>query len=593
MGCHAALIVLLALGAGPSGSNAPGRIVLLDFYADWCGPCREMMPVVDQLAARGYPIRKVNFDQQRDLANRLGVKAIPTFVMLVDGRVVDRQVGATSMGRLEQMFQRAAAAARASGTQLAGSTPSPSREAAPGDSGHARPTSGAATANSHHQTDTGGWRLVGIDRLRGALSKLRPRPASKTTPETATAPSAPSAQRGAASALAGLPSAATGPRPASSDTVRTTADTAASVAGLLAATVRIHITDPDGKSCGSGTIVHAQNGEALVVTCGHIFRDSRGRGEILVDLFGPSAAENLPARLIGYDLENDVGLLAVRVPGPVVTARVAPPGYRVSKGARVITVGCNNGRQPTALFSRVVSLDRFLGPPNIEVAGVPVEGRSGGGLFSEEGFLIGVCNAADPSEKQGLYAALPVVHGALDKANLAYVYSSPNPSGTLPAASLAGGIPEMPRQMPSPSGAAADPTKPLMLPEPGGPAPAGGLSSTIAAVQSAAGAPGGSLDDMEIVCVIRSRSNPEAASEIVVLNHVSPNFVRQLATELQQQIPTKWTSFDTPAVPLPGPGEAASPAGRAGLRAAPPAAERRVLLEYRAEPGWKSLSGRQ
>ena len=47
--------------------NDPGQTVLLDFYADWCHPCQLMMPTVEQLAAKGYPVRRMNVDQYRDL----------------------------------------------------------------------------------------------------------------------------------------------------------------------------------------------------------------------------------------------------------------------------------------------------------------------------------------------------------------------------------------------------------------------------------------------------------------------------------------------------------------------------------------------
>jgi len=72
-----------------------GQTVLYDFSAEWCGPCRAMAPKVDALAARGYPVRKVDIDQHPDLARRFRVGPIPCFVMVVDGREVDRQVGIT------------------------------------------------------------------------------------------------------------------------------------------------------------------------------------------------------------------------------------------------------------------------------------------------------------------------------------------------------------------------------------------------------------------------------------------------------------------------------------------------------------------
>ena len=93
-----AALVAMAITGG-----SPGQTVLLDFYADWCGPCRSMNPTVEQLAASGYPVRRVNVDQYHDLAQRFGVTRIPCFVMIVNGQEAGRVVGPTSMGRLQQL----------------------------------------------------------------------------------------------------------------------------------------------------------------------------------------------------------------------------------------------------------------------------------------------------------------------------------------------------------------------------------------------------------------------------------------------------------------------------------------------------------
>ena len=61
-------------------------------------------------------------------------------------------------------------------------------------------------------------------------------------------------------------------------------------------------------------------------------------------------------------------------PWTIRTAAVAAPSYPVRPGETVINIGCNNGAEPTVRTSRVTSLDKFLGPPNIQVAGQPVQG---------------------------------------------------------------------------------------------------------------------------------------------------------------------------------------------------------------------------
>lgn len=73
-----------------------GKTVLLDFYADWCGPCRMVSPIVDEIAdERGdIVVGKVNVDDEAELANQFGVFSIPTLVVLKDGKVANQSVGA-------------------------------------------------------------------------------------------------------------------------------------------------------------------------------------------------------------------------------------------------------------------------------------------------------------------------------------------------------------------------------------------------------------------------------------------------------------------------------------------------------------------
>ena len=72
------------------------KIVLLDFYADWCGPCRMVGPLVEEIAEENSDIivGKINVDREGELAQRFGIVSIPTLVVLKDGRVVNRVSGA-------------------------------------------------------------------------------------------------------------------------------------------------------------------------------------------------------------------------------------------------------------------------------------------------------------------------------------------------------------------------------------------------------------------------------------------------------------------------------------------------------------------
>lgn len=77
--------------------------VLVDFYADWCGPCKMMGPVVEKLAEDfegKAKVGKVNVDEQEELAARFNVMSIPFFALIKDGKMVDSSLGATTKDAL-------------------------------------------------------------------------------------------------------------------------------------------------------------------------------------------------------------------------------------------------------------------------------------------------------------------------------------------------------------------------------------------------------------------------------------------------------------------------------------------------------------
>ena len=76
--------------------------VLVDFWASWCGPCRMLSPIVDEIAEEVQTIKigKVNVDEQQDLAGKFGVMSIPTLILFKNGQPVNKPVGAKSKAAL-------------------------------------------------------------------------------------------------------------------------------------------------------------------------------------------------------------------------------------------------------------------------------------------------------------------------------------------------------------------------------------------------------------------------------------------------------------------------------------------------------------
>jgi len=445
------LLLLLTL-------SSAGDTVLLDFSSRWCAPCRQMEPTIQRLTSAGFPVRKIDVDQNPQLAAQFRVTSVPCFVLVTKGREADRVLGVASYARLLQMFEAARAA-----------SPPPQL---------------AATEQRDHQI-----RGQSPGRRLGALSFPDPRRLLGRNARAASTSIAPPSDP-----LAANRDSVSGKAPVD----RTIIDRS------LAATVRLKVDDPDGRSFGTGTIIDAHGTEALVVTCGHIFRDSRGQGHIQVDLFAGAAPRTVPGVLISYDLQRDIALVSI-VPGVSLNpVSVAPAGIAFRPGDSVFSIGCDHGADPTVRESRIASVDKYLGPPNIEVDDEPVNGRSGGGLFTADGLLIGICNLADPADHEGIYASLPSIHWELDRIGQRRVYAgNPNlgeSSSTRNAADIADA-----RGRPAASGSPV------------------GFGETAV--------PADRIGDTEVICILRSRTDPRGGERLLILDRPSQELLDRLARE--------------------------------------------------------------
>jgi S1-C subfamily serine protease len=492
-------------------SASANDIVLLDFTSPTCGPCQQMAPAIQGLIDAGFPIQKIDVMRDPQTAARYKVPRVPTLIMLVEGQVFDRAEGGMSGQRVESMFQRA-----------------------------------KAELERRNQDRI---RTQSPDRLPTTQYSAPAAQAAQAAPPSAPWPASGRASEPWVGAGASSPLARSEAPRESSAEAATAIDTR--VAKLIAATVRLRVDDEQFRSFGTGTIIDARQGEALVITCGHLFRENKGQGPLSVEMFeptpnGPRAVGKVPGQVISYDLERDVALVAIRPGRAVTVAPIAPPRAIVDRGDRVINVGCSNGQDPTAISSRVTSLDRYQGPPNIEASVAPVEGRSGGGLFNEQGQLIGVCFAADHEGNEGLYAASKAIHDELNVRGLSDVYM---PRDLLAQSAAPAGGPIVRGQDPG-ENVVPVANRELARPKRELPPPAD-LAPTVVGLNSPAPAPAGlnqveqaAWDEImrraatsEVICIIRPKQ-PGGTSEVITLNDVSPEFARALASRRQQPAST-------------------------------------------------------
>ncbi|MCH2182830.1 MAG: trypsin-like peptidase domain-containing protein [Mariniblastus sp.] len=263
--------------------------------------------------------------------------------------------------------------------------------------------------------------LITLDALRGWFAACRP--ATAPTPQTAT--------RQTNSDTTGLPAHLNqGGIESGQPTMHqgTTVPANQAEQRAMAATVRLKVADPQGTSYATGTIIHRHQDECLILTCGHVFRDSQGQGAISIDYdFVSGQVRTTSGRLLSYDAQDrDIALVSMTASGfsgpPVF---VAQPGYAIQNSDQAFSIGCDHGEAPTIRRTRIKNLAKYNGVDKYDIFGRPVDGRSGGGLFTPGGQLVGVCNAAAVDFDEGIYVALNTIYWQLQQANLTNLFTGP------------------------------------------------------------------------------------------------------------------------------------------------------------------------
>jgi len=354
---------------------------------------RSFMPVFGPVAGLVFflcvPIsgaaRFWDIDKASDVAVRYGVDRVPTFIVVDGGgRELDRTHGPQSAGALAKFYLAAKAKAR------------PPENSNAHFGAHERP--GDDSEDDDNEPAGPGERVT-----RAQDPDDRPEPETRR------------------------PATFANPHPA--ETV-----------------VRIKIMGPHSTGFGSGTIIHSTPEQSLILTCAHIFK-LEGRRQaspaefprkIVIDLFdgklrGTNPAqvgylESVDGKVVDYDFDRDVGLIRIRPGRKLPASRVVPTQWVPRSPMKMLTLGCSEGNDATAWSTKILNprMHGLSGNPAyeaIECWNAPKQGRSGGGLFTADFYIAGVCNFAEPRGNHGLYATPRSIYQILDRNKLAALYA--------------------------------------------------------------------------------------------------------------------------------------------------------------------------
>lgn len=390
------LLLLLPLLADSGVSGEVPDVQLLDFTASYCQPCRQMVPILQRMEQDQFPIRRVDITEEPDLSRKFRITGVPTLVVMVEGREVRRFVGLTSEKELRDAMRNAA---RALQQRRGGDEPADVPKA---------PLTPSASKAGDKQAEESAARSV----PSSAAAAVQESPVRRS--------------------LADVFDRAFRPGKAGGQVIRGQSPGGDSaVDGLVraaASTVRVQVEGRSTKGgaavreVGTGTIIHSVPAETLVLTCAHFFLDLQKSGSsVTVEVFEGGEARAFAATVVGGNHTLDLAVIRI-VPQRVLSVTPIPAtAPALTVGQSLVSFGCDLGKPPARLEMELVAINRYLGPGNLVCTVDPVSGRSGGGLYSSSGELVGVCSCAEREKSEGLYMAWTAVVSLLKELQLEHV----------------------------------------------------------------------------------------------------------------------------------------------------------------------------
>ena len=388
------------LAATAMFGNASDRTII-HFSTQNCPACRKIQPVIEQLHSEGWSIRSIDSEKDPATTDRWRVRQFPTVIVLENGREVDRVVGSLELAEYKR---------RLTGNELPNVASKPNKNdesklVGPALNSNYGPNHPLFRSNRPSNSNKGNtvnaYRnavLVPSIGVNHPYYSLYKNPPISSSDFDRIKPRVSRAERRVPTDLPEL-------------------------LGCMAATVRIRLKYEENESVGTGTIIDMVGDDAFVLTCGHLFRSSDRHLPMTVELFDDGESISVSATLVDFrDDEVDLGLIKFRSRRLLSKVRLLPKGEALHEQESVFSIGCDAGNDPSRRDTVITKLNRFLGPSNIEIAGAPVQGRSGGGLFDSRGRLIGVCIAADNELDEGMFVGPEAIYAQLEKQGLNRLY---------------------------------------------------------------------------------------------------------------------------------------------------------------------------